>query len=335
MELFQANKNVLFQAIVDMVNDMVKKDRKYSDKEIKTYLNGVICGKCAQEVKGSMDDKIEDLLADGTLSDIEKNMYTSLIKKNNENLYEPKIKKEIPYIPTKVERYVLAELIEDTIAQKLLSQDTIATISNLLDEKADSERYLYKNQRDTSKQYEEQKNLYEALYTIMQAMIQEKMIQYDNQMNNDLSKGKIGTPYKFVYSARFNGIQLIIKPQKENRCATINVEEMNNIKILDIEAEKNLNKWFEEQSRKFTIKIIKKENYTEERRVNVVERCFSLFSHLDKEAIYDDKEDTHTIKVTYYVFDEEDIIRDILSMGSDVVVLEPQYLREKIIEHII
>lgn len=333
MELFQENKNLLFQATVDLINDMVEQNKKYSEKEVRDYLAGIIDGDCAKEVRGSLEDKINDLLY-GRINEEEYGMNSSPIQKNGDSCYEPKVKKEIPYIPSKMERYVLAELAQDPIAKKLLSDGTLEKIYKHVDGETAPERYLYKNQRDSRRQYEEQCGLNYTIRMLMKAMIEEKMIKYDNQTRNGLLEGKIGTPYKFVYSSRLNRIQLIIKPEGEERGVLVNVWGLRNIQILDIKADKELKQWFEKQKSEFTLKIVNKEEQTKEKKVNVVERCFSLFSHLDKEAVYNEKEDTHTIKIRYYNFDEEDIVRDILSMGSDVVVLEPQKLREKIIANI-
>lgn len=48
---------------------------------------------------------------------------------------------------------------------------------------------------------------------------------------------------------------------------------------------------------------------------NAHERAFMMFSHLEKTAIYNDEDETYTINIKYYHFDEGDIIKDILSLG--------------------
>lgn len=334
MELFQENKNLLFQATVDLINDMVENSRGLTEKEVRNCLKKIISEECAQEVKGSLEDKI-DVLLFGKIDEDENGWTSSLFEKNEDNYYEPKIKMEIPYIPTKLERYVLEELTKDSIAKNLLSDKILGKLCEDIEVEAEQGKYLYKNQKEIKRQSEKQQNLKHVLEALMKAMMEEKMIMYDNQTKRGLLEGKIGTPYKFVYSSRLNRIQLIIKPKDENRGVMVNIEGLKNIQILEQRAEESLESWFEEQKREIVLKIIKKGNHTREKSVNVVERCFSLFSHLDKEAIYNKEEDTHIITIKYYRFDQEDIVRDILSMGSDVVVLEPKELREKIVASII
>lgn len=334
MGLFQENKNLLFQAAIQLINNMVETGREYSENEIKTYLESIITEEAAKEVKDSLDDKINDLLY-GKFYEDENELNSSIFQKNQNNGYEPKIKLEIPYIPDKLEKYALSELIQDPTAKNLLSKTTLEKLYQYIEAETRPERYIYKNQRDTKRHYEEQQELNDTLQILMKAMISNKMIRYDNQTKGGLLKGKTGTPYKFVYSLRLNRIQLIVKPEKEERGVLVNLEGLKNISILERNSEGSLEKWFEEQKSQFILKIIKKENQTKEKSINVVERCFSLFSHLDKEAVYNKEEDVHIIKIKYYKFDQEDIVRDILSMGSDVVVLEPKELREKIIANII
>lgn len=334
MELFQENKNVLFQKTVELINDMVKAEQGYTEEEIRDYLENVINQECSNEVRGPVKDKIDDLIY-GSKNDSSLEQNSSLIWGSEEGLYEPKLKMKIPYIPTKIENSILAELIQDPIAKNFLSQTLREKIDNSLDVKAKPDIYLHKNQRDTKKQYEEQKDLYNTLSIIIKAILDEKMIEYDNHTRNGILTGKIGTPYRFVYSSRLNRIQLIIKPEKEERGVLVNLDGLKNIHILDKSGEACLETWLEKQKSEFTIKIINKEKYTKEKHNNIVERCFSMFSHLDKEAVYNEEANTHTMKVRYYKFDEEDIIRDILIMGSDIVVLEPVELREKIIAKLI
>ena len=91
MELFQENKNLLFQATVDLINDMVENSRGLTEKEVRNCLKKIISEECAQEVKGSLEDKI-DVLLFGKIDEDENGWTSSLFEKNEYNYYEPKIK---------------------------------------------------------------------------------------------------------------------------------------------------------------------------------------------------------------------------------------------------
>lgn len=46
------------------------------------------------------------------------------------------------------------------------------------------------------------------------------------------------------------------------------------------------------------------------------------FSSYKRRTIYNKNNDTFTIEIDFYLFDKESIIRDILSLGSDIQVIE-------------
>lgn len=64
---------------------------------------------------------------------------------------------------------------------------------------------------------------------------------------------------------------------------------------------------------------------------NVFERCFNIFSNYDKEISRFD-EDTYQLKIfARDHFDNAEIVQNILSLGSSIVVSSPQNLRQQII----
>jgi predicted DNA-binding transcriptional regulator YafY len=68
---------------------------------------------------------------------------------------------------------------------------------------------------------------------------------------------------------------------------------------------------------------------------HVIERCFRLFSYYERKAVYDREDRRYRLEIVYYSYDEAEVVRDILSLGSSVIVLEPAELRNKIYERIL
>ena len=64
---------------------------------------------------------------------------------------------------------------------------------------------------------------------------------------------------------------------------------------------------------------------------NAVERAFCLFAPYDKEAAFDEESGVYTLTVFYYDFDEQEMIGQILSLGSAARVLAPEKMRQEII----
>ena len=67
---------------------------------------------------------------------------------------------------------------------------------------------------------------------------------------------------------------------------------------------------------------------------NTLDRCFNLFSAYDKRYYYDDNNNL-ILNIYYHDFDEAEIVRDILSLGKSVIVLEPKKVRDKVVSRIL
>lgn len=68
---------------------------------------------------------------------------------------------------------------------------------------------------------------------------------------------------------------------------------------------------------------------------NAVERCFLLFSSYEKEAVYEEDTDRYQLMLYFYDFDTEDVLNDIISLGSAVTLISPENLRQRIIKRLL
>ncbi|MGN0291833.1 MAG: WYL domain-containing protein [Lachnospiraceae bacterium] len=64
------------------------------------------------------------------------------------------------------------------------------------------------------------------------------------------------------------------------------------------------------------------------------ERACLLFADNRRQMEYNKEEDALYMGITYYDYEEEGIIRKILSLGAFAVVLEPQNIRERIVKEV-
>lgn len=67
---------------------------------------------------------------------------------------------------------------------------------------------------------------------------------------------------------------------------------------------------------------------------NAVERCFYLFSSYRKESQYDEQTKQYILNITYYAFDEKEVLNNILSLGNEALVLGPEDIRQKVIDRL-
>ena len=145
----------------------------------------------------------------------------------------------------------------------------------------------------------------------------------------NIHKG-VAAPCRLEYDCAQHRIRLILWLQAENRAVKLNVNRLQQINLSNLtyghEVEASFNQFLSNSKTTVTIQLLPK--------YNAVDRCFSIFSSYDKQAIYDEDNDSYTLIITYYHFDEEEIIDYILSLGAAVVVIEPLHLRNKIIQRL-
>lgn len=168
------------------------------------------------------------------------------------------------------------------------------------------------------------------LSTICQALYEHRMVSYRYQdRTGNLYKG-VAAPCRLEYDCAQHRLRLILWLQAEKRAIKLNVNNLQQISLSDISYGEEIENSFEEflGKSKTSVTILLLSKY------NAVDRCFSIFSSYDKQAIYDEDKDTYTLIITYYSFDEEEIIDYILSLGAAVIVTEPLSLRSKVIKRL-
>ena len=168
------------------------------------------------------------------------------------------------------------------------------------------------------------------LSTICQALYEHRMVSYRHQgRTGKLYKG-VAAPCRLEYDCSQHRLRLILWLQAEKRAIKLNVNNLQQISLSDItygeEIEDLFLAFLNSSKTSVTIQLLSK--------YNAVDRCFSIFSSYDKQAIYDEDRDIYTLIITYYSFDEEEIVDYILSLGAAVIVTEPLALRNKVIKRL-
>ena len=64
------------------------------------------------------------------------------------------------------------------------------------------------------------------------------------------------------------------------------------------------------------------------------ERVYTAFSAFDKESHFSEKNNVYHLTVFYRPFEEEDVLRRILSFGAYVTVLEPTSVRDELLRRL-
>lgn len=295
MTLFRKDKNILFEKTADIINDIVQNHAVYTKKDLEQYFEN--CGLLLYEHEEILTDKNFILYEDKQSGQI-----------------RPRLSIPVPYCLQYPERQCLRELADDPAASLLLKEETLRKIKQFLPDETE-DISLFRNQKNhhTANQNKMRTNA----RLLMQAILYSHPIRI-----TAAGKTRKLIPYRLSYSNRNNEISFFGTDGRT--VISVSIEEIDGIQILEEKRTTDIEQWLEQQKRYMTLQV--------EEQKNVVERCFSMFSHLKKSAVYDRNLHQYHMDVEYYAFEEKEIIRDLLSFGSYVIVLSPRELQGKMID---
>ena len=166
----------------------------------------------------------------------------------------------------------------------------------------------------------------ENLALIWQALLEERQLNYTNTDGQGFIHTGTCSPCRLEYDAAAHQYRLIAWLEEENRAIKLNVERLAKLSLstsLPAGSREKLAKFLHEKLRSCLISL--------KPRYNAVERAFKLFAPYDKEAFYQEDTNSYQLKLHYYEFDRQELLRELLSLGAAATVLEPKELREEII----
>lgn len=314
MKLFHEMENRYYELMTYLLN----RKKSYSKKEISKILE--------KEFQQANDFEVTDVLFS---EDIDK----SVVFEYKDKRYTPIIPKKVPIRNTKLENEALKMLAKDTYSRHFLSEKTIQKIKNVtkqIKEEWNIEDIEIKSQSQfgvtqATKTYKKE------LTIIADAICEYKMIQFSNRKAQiyECRNTKV-LPIRIEYSY-FNDLFQICayEPEKE-QFIKVDLETIQNMKKLN-ETYQNM----EEEYKIFIQKNSQKVILEIEPISYIIERCFRLFSFYDRKAIFDKEENKYQLEINYLKFDEKELIRDILSLGSSVFVVEPKKIQQEVYQCIL
>jgi len=164
--------------------------------------------------------------------------------------------------------------------------------------------------------------------TVLDAIMQEKPIRYTNtDKKGNVYRDRPALPVSIEYSMRDGRFRVSMYSLDERRPIMANLSTMSGIVITD--GDPGITR--EEAKR-----LLYEQKYCEEPVVLEVtdkkaamERCFMCFSGMERTAreLGDNK---YEMRLSYYMFEEEDLIRSIISLGPYVRVVSPKRIIDEI-----
>jgi len=327
MELFHEVKNRYFQLVFRMINECAV------GKEKREILRFIDEGEFEQKVIGKNQESFADLILNKGNHEENLNLLTE-----REGKYYPSVKEDgnlpLPVRFTKLEKAWLKALLDVPGVGMVLRKETMEKLHNELevfdtpikDEYIEMTNIIHLPQIEDLEAYEMNFRI------ILNALIQEKPIRYSNtDKNGNIYSDKLALPVSIEYSMRDARFRVSMYSIDDNRPIMANIFTLSDLRIVDeaIDIDRETAK-----------KLLFEQKYSEDPIILEVtdkkaamERCFMCFSGMERSA-RELGNHKYEISLNYYLFEEENIIRNILTLGPYVKVLSPQRMADEIVRRV-
>ncbi len=229
---------------------------------------------------------------------------------------------------TTIELQAAKNLLMSKYAKHFLKDETLTKLKDILKDIAEEwviSDIVVRNQYSEGVTYFEEG--YEVqLSIIAEAIRQRRPIIYDNAVEGRYRfVNKELFPVRIEYSFLNDAFRVCGYDKKQNRFIKLNLSSMGSITMGNNEQED-----FEEEYKEFLKENSRTIVLDVEPTEHVIERCFRIFSFYDRKAIFSKEDNKYRLEISYLKFDENEVIRDVLSLGSSVVVVEPKRIQKQV-----
>lgn len=305
MKLFNPYNNLIVKAVPFIFNKLIEnKNKEIDEPEFNNLFKDYLF----------KDYYINKII-------IEPENINNFLAKYNEkyNLYPPngvEWENKLPIAFSKHEKEYIKLMLEDPEARSFLSEKLIEKISGALksyDVSHINDNYI---EREVMKQDKDENALRSRLLVIAEALRKNKKIEYVYESPQGHYEGT-ASPYKLIYSLRERILRLAACPDNSpDRFILMNIDRFKSINISEMDSTADPNEFYKSQVRRLILEV---ENNME---LKSAERCMRTFSSYKRTTIYNKTNNTFHIEVDFYLFDKQFVIKDIISLGSTVQVIE-------------
>ncbi len=315
MNLFDESENKYYEFVARLLRDK------------KSYSMGEISALVEEYLPGNQDfDVIEALFS--------KNDGEELIFKYEDKKFHPIISADFPIRTTKIENQAAKSLLSDEYIHSFLSEGTIEKLATTLGDEYEewNTHSIYKKNVFKNGVSESNDTYRDAIKIIADAICDNSAIVYDNIRPGKYEfRDRVVFPVKIEFSVLNDQFRICAYDVEQFRFIKMNLETMQNVRPSDQTTDEDL-----QQEYKIFIKENSKLVKLDVDPVgHVIERCFRIFSYYDRKARFDKEDNKYRLEVTYLKADENEVIKDILSMGSSVTVTEPRQMQKEVYRRII
>ena len=327
MELFHEYKNKYFHLVFRILN--LAKNGLYKEEIIKLIENEEydekIIGKDFKTFEGMLLNQYNKVDNFNFLEERDGKYYSIL---NNGNSIPLKVRF------SKLEKSWLSRMIKEPVVQAFLGEETLEKLEAAFIEMKEESNQVIEFTNKVKNDFEvDLEKLSKVFYIILEGIINEKPIIYSNvDRNGNEYKNQLALPIRIEYSLKDDKFRASLYSLEEKRSIMVNLHTLKEVKIAQNVTSKI--------KREDVLKKLKEKKYSEipitielEDIRGAMERCFMSFSSFERNSRTISK-NKYEIDIYYYTFEEEEVIRKIMSLGPYVKVKAPNRVRDIVIDKI-
>lgn len=310
MNLFDESENKYYE----MISYLISEEKSFTDKDIQKYMMEIN----ANEIDLSVYDAL-----------FSKDDGAGSVLHFDEGHFQYVLDDTFPVRLNTIEKQALFSLNELAYAGAFVKTKTKNKISNICGER---QEWLISDIEIKNQDIREQSDDYIVkLSKVLDGIRTSRALVYDNIREGKYSyTGCEAWPVRIEYSLINDVFRVCVYLPDEDRFIKINLETMHKVEIgkpFKVDLEEKYLKFMEDNTKSIVLEVDPVQH--------VIERCFRLFSFYDRKAAYDSEREKYRLELKYYRFDESEVLRDIMSLGSSVMVIEPRGIQMKIYNRLI
>ncbi len=328
MELFDEVKNRYFQLVGRLINEAIDGRRAAELVELIE----------AEEFEQKILDKEQRPFTELVLNQARQASENFNLLQEREGKFYPILttgaRLPVPIRLTKIEQAWLKALIAEPKLKLFLNPTLYAKleVAFAMSETPFQSEYLEVTNLTELPEILDFEGYQQNIQLILEALLEEKAIRYSNRdRRGNLYQDQLALPINLEYSLLDERFRVSLYSLDEQRPVMANLWTMFAVKVVE---------QVPELDRETAQKLMVQQKYAAAPIVlevfdqkGAMERCFMCFSGLERTARILG-EARYELQLNYYLFEEENILRKLLSLGPYVKVLAPQRIRAAMITQI-
>ena len=328
MELFNKYKNKNFTYLTNYINSCL------SDEDF-----AISADELSKQLSGTSQSTFEEFVqAIVNRADPNKNYNATLLYENKTGM-QPIRSIHVPIRATIAEKAWLYYVLQNSKSDLFIDSNLKETIINALSTDMKLSEYPLQPDYIDIREFSEynQLNVTADLVSRFRLIVKaikdrRQLIVTNNSFSGQTYPNQIVLPYKLEYSSQFDSFSLSCYPLDAKRPVKMNLSNISSVEIGD--TIKNYDKFITEFEKQLTDTKVKYPIQIEILNQNeAYDRCAYLFSSYDTYC-YDKGNDRLIMKIYYYRFQKDEIVRNILFLGHYVKVISPQNIADEVVSTI-